>query len=287
MSGPRRARILAVLALVLAAASTAPAAVPPPPPRVVSLNPCLDAILLEVADPRQILALSHYAHEPTQSAVAAAARRLPFTFGSAEEVLALGPDLVLTGGEAAALGRVLPRLHIREARFGVPASVAASEAQVRDIAALVGHPERGRLLNARIEAALRAGAPPPGARRLRALVFEAHGFASGPHTLMDELMRRSGFENAAARYGLDQTMDVPLERLLADPPEVLLAGRLAPGVPDWADRVLSHPALGALKGRMRQESFPEPLLFCGGPVIILAVKALAAARERAMAGVSQ
>jgi iron complex transport system substrate-binding protein len=272
---------LAVLAVGAAAAT-------PAPRRVVSLNPCLDSILVEVADPGQIAALSHYSRNPAQSAIAAVARRYPFTWGSAEEVVALRPDLVLTSGMGAmALTGVLPRLHVRQASFTVPDSVAESLAQVRRVAALVGHPDRGEALAARIRASLAAAAPKPGQPRLGALIYEYHGLASGPGTLVDELMRRAGFDNLAPAYGLRRTGDVPLEQLVANPPQVLLAGRLAPGEPVWADRVLSHPALAALAPRMRRETFPETLMFCGGPSIIPAVAALARAREDALAGRSR
>jgi iron complex transport system substrate-binding protein len=258
------------------------------PRRVVSLNPCLDGILVEVADPAQIAALSHWSRDPTQSAIAAVARRYPFTWGSAEEVVASRPDLVLTSGMGTlVLTGVLPSLHIRQETFTVPATIDESLAQVRRVAALMGHPDRGEALVARIRAALAAAAPPPGEPRLRALIYEYHGLASGPGTLVDELMRRAGFENLAAAYGLQRTGDVPLELLVAHPPQVLLAGRLAPGEPVWADRVLSHPALAALAPRMRRETFPETLMFCGGPSIVPAAAALARAREDALMGRSR
>ncbi|MBV8681398.1 MAG: ABC transporter substrate-binding protein, partial [Caulobacteraceae bacterium] len=170
------------------------------------------------------------------------------------------------------------------ANFDVPSSVAQSEAQVRRIARLVGHPDRGEELVARIEAALAAAAPPPGTRRLSALVYVSQGFASGPGTLMDELMRRAGFDNALRRYRFTQSADVPLELVVADPPQVLLAGRLAPGEPTWADRVITHPALRAVAGRMKRETFPQTLLFCAGPVMIPAMQALSAARRGALDG---
>jgi len=286
-----RRRLLAAVAAALTltgamAAASAPMAVAPR--RVVSLNPCIDAILLDVADPGQIAALSRYSRQPSQSAVWERARRFAFTGGSAEEILAVHPDLVLTSGMGAAeLTHVLPRLKIRQVSFGVPNTVAESLDQVRRVAAVVGHPDRGRALVDRINAAFQAAAPRAGERRLGALVYEYHGLASGPHTLMDELMRRAGFENLAPRYGLTRTMDVPLEALIAHPPEVLLAGRLAPDEPTWADRVLSHPALRALGRRMRRETFPEPLMFCGGPVMAQAVTALARARVNAERGISQ
>jgi iron complex transport system substrate-binding protein len=261
---------------------------PGPPRRVVSLNPCLDSIVLAVADPRQIAALSHWSHDPGQSTAVAAARRYPFTWGSAEEVLALRPDLVLSSGIAGVgLSVVLQRLGVRQEGFRVPDTVEESLAQVRRIATLVGHPDRGEALAERIRAAIDAAGPRPGEPRLRALVYEHNGLASGPGTLVDELMRRAGFDNLAKAYGLRATGEVPLESLVADPPQVLLAGRLAPGEPVWADRVLAHPVLTGLAPRMRRETFPETLMYCGGPSIIPAITALAQARENALAGHSR
>jgi iron complex transport system substrate-binding protein len=278
-------RRLTALFFLLTLAVAQPAGARGAPRRVVSLNPCLDAILLDVADRSQIAALSRYSRQPGQSAVWARARRYPSTSGSAEELAALRPDLVLISGMgASALTGMLPRLGIAAANFGVPSSVAQSEAQVRRVAGLVGHPDRGEALVARIEAALAAAAPPPGSPRLSALVYVDKGFASGPGTLMDELMRRAGFDNAVRRYGFTRSADVPLELVVADPPQVLLAGRLVPGEPTWADRVISHPALAAVAKRMKRETFPQTLLFCAGPVMIPALQALSAARRDALGG---
>lgn len=251
------------------------------PGRVVSLGPCLDAILVEVADRSQIAALSRYSRDPYGSSIAETAKTLPVTSGTAEEIIALSPDLVLTGiGQTTA--SALDRLSIRSEVFDVPETVAASLAQVRRIAALVGHPERGEALVQRIEAALKAAEPAPGARELKALVFMPGGFASGPGTLMDEMMRRAGLRNAAALYGLTHSASVPLEAVVASPPDVLLAGQPLPGAPSRAERMLQHPALAHLAGGMKRAVFPERLLFCGGPVLIQTAAALARARDAAL-----
>lgn len=277
-------RITRRSALAAGAAVGLGAAARPGPRRIVSLNPCLDAILVHVADRGQIAALSHYSHEPSSSSVGPLARSFPFTYESAEEVLALRPDLVLMARHSSPATReALKRLGIPASLFAVPESVSESLAQVRQVAAAVHRPARGQALVARIEAALAAAAPPPGAPRLTALIYQSGGFASAPGTLMDEMMRRAGFENAAARYGLKRTGNVPLERLVADPPDVLLAGEKAPGAPTWADRVLAHPALARVAGRMHRASFPQQLTFCGGPVLIETARMLASARDGALA----
>lgn len=260
--------------------SSAPTAAPR---RVVSLNPCLDVILVQVADREQIAALSHYARDPYGSTIADIARDLPSTYGTAEEVVALQPDRVLTGRfSSATLRNALDRMGTPTSLFDVPDTVASSLDQVREVARLVGHPERGEALATRIEAALVASAPAPGARLPSALVFMPGGFVSGPGTLMDEMMRRMGLENAARRYGLSHSMNLPLESVIADPPDILLSGRPLTGAPSRAERIISHPALARVAGNMRRADFPERLLFCGGPVLIQTATALARARDAAL-----
>ena len=135
----------AALAAALLAASCAPAAPVAKPdsgaPTIVSLNPCLDAILVEVA-PEQVLALSHYSRDPGGSSIpAGVAQRYGATGGTAEEVIALQPDLVLASIFLPQPTRTaLERAGLTVATFGSPATVAESVAQVREVAALAGRP---------------------------------------------------------------------------------------------------------------------------------------------------
>ncbi|MCI3132469.1 ABC transporter substrate-binding protein [Phenylobacterium aquaticum] len=254
------------------------------PRRVVSLNPCLDAILVQVADREQIAAVSHYTHEPSSTSSGALGLTFPFTHETAEEVVALRPDLVLTARHSSPATRAaLARMGVRTELFGLPNTVEESLVQVMQVARAVNRPERGQALVARIRAALAEAAPPPGAPPLTAVTFQSGGFASARGTLMDEMMRRAGFENAATRYGLTRTGNIPLEKLIADPPDVLLAGQLEPGAPTWADRVLAHPALAHVAPRMHRAVFPQNLTFCGGPVLIESARMLARARREALA----
>ncbi|MBN8485615.1 MAG: ABC transporter substrate-binding protein, partial [Sphingomonadales bacterium] len=168
-------RLAPLLALALAACSPAPAReAVPAGPGIVSLNPCTDAILAEVADPGQILAISAYSHDPASSSMdLATARRFPAVSGTVEEVVALRPDLVIGStfmppASVAALGG----LGLPLEQFGMAATVEDSIAQVRRIAALAGHPERGEALVRRIEASLAANAAPPGAP-VAALVWQS------------------------------------------------------------------------------------------------------------------
>lgn len=272
--------------VVIGALAMTAGAPPPPkvvPRRIVSLNSCLDTMLVHLADRIQIAALSHYAREEHSSTVAAQARTLPYSWESAEEVIALRPDLVLASQHSALATRnALKRLDVPVERFKVPKSVDESLVQVRRLARLIGHPNRGDALVARIHAAIASATPAPGARRFSALIYQPNGFAAGPGTLVDEVMEHAGFDNVARRFGLKTWGNVPLERLLADPPQVLLVGEPAPGARSWADRIMTHPALKSISGRMRQVRMPEKLLYCGGPVLIETAAVMAQARAQAL-----
>jgi iron complex transport system substrate-binding protein len=261
------ARAIVMPALLLAC--TVPACARGPLPRIVSLNPCVDAILTEVADPAQILAISPYSRDRASSSLPpGVAARFASTHGTVEEVIALHPDVVIDGAFVApATAGAYRRLGLRLETLGTQRSVAGSLDDVRRMAAIAGHPDRGEALVARITAALAAAAPPPGRPPVDAVLWEWGGMVAGSDTLIGDLLTRTGFANLAARQGYHQADIYPIEQLLAHPPRVLLTV--------GNDRMLHHPALAALTGTVRAD-FPAGLLFCGGPTIIRAAARLAA-----------
>jgi iron complex transport system substrate-binding protein len=242
-------------------------------PTIVSLNPCTDAILAEVADPGQVLAVSHYSHDPRATSMPLAqAQRFAATGGTVEEVLALDPDLVVGSSYMAPATRAaLDRLGLRVETVGIASTVADSIAQVRRLAALAGHPARGEALVRRIEAATataRAAAQAEGPA-VSAVLWQPDGIVPGEGALVSELMVHAGLANHSAARGMGQAEYLSLERLLADPPRVLLVA--------GSERGQQHPALAALPDLQRAR-FDPTLLYCGGPTIVRAVGRLAEIR---------
>ena len=72
------------------------------------------------------------------------------------------------------------------------------------------------------------------------------------------MLERAGFASHSAARGLGQGAYLPLEQVLADPPQVILAA--------GEQRMLSHPVLRELDG-VRYETLDASLLYCGGPTI--------------------
>jgi iron complex transport system substrate-binding protein len=264
-------RVLLILACAaLAACAGKGTSGPVEHPTIVSLNPCTDAILATVADPAQLLAISHYSHsERATSMQLAQARRYRSTGGTVEEVLALDPDIVVASAfTAPATLQAFERLGTRVETFGIASTVADSEAQVRRLAAIAGHPERGEALVRRIDAELSAGrwrgAP------VEALLWQQGGLVPGEATLIGEIMANAGFASHSAARGLGQGTYLPLEEVLADPPTVVLAA--------GGERMLTHPALRHLPG-VRYQRLAPSLLYCGGPTIVRAAQRLAELRR--------
>ncbi len=264
------------IGVALATAGPARAA----PQRIVSLNPCLDTMLVHLADRAQIAALSHYARQDSQSTIAETARTLPFTYENAEEIVGKSPDLVLASMHSG-LGtrRALARLGVKVLTFASPASIDESLAQIRTLAQAIGQTPRGEALIGKIETARAAAQPQTARPPIKALVFQPRGLVAGRDTLVGEMMRRTGFENVAERYGIKSWGALPLEPLIADPPELLLTAESAPGAATWSTRLAQHPALAEIHERMRRAVLPEACLYCGGPVLLQTAPVLAKARD--------
>jgi iron complex transport system substrate-binding protein len=249
------------------------------PQRIVSMNLCLDSVLVELVPREHILALSQYSRDPWRSTIAAIARDLPYTNETAEEVVALKPDLVITSRHSAIATRnALERVGVRFELFGVPQSIEESLAQIRQLAAVLQRPEQGEALIARIEAAIERARPAPGARTMTAAIYQPGGLSVGSGTVINQLMQIAGLHNVAVDYGVEDYRPLPLELLVSAPPEILLVGATTRGAPTHAERVVNHRALRALESQMRREPFPARLLYCSGPTMIETLDALVAAR---------
>ena len=270
-------RHLLCLCSALLFASSTPARADEPA-RIVSLNQCLDAILVELVPTDRIAAISHYSRDPLRSPIAELAQRLPITYESAEEIVALRPDLVLASRHSAIPTRnALRNVGIHYELFDVAYSLTESLAQIRRLAALVGTPAAGEALVARIERAIDAARLPAGAPRLTAAVYESGGTTAGADTVTNDLMQIVGLDNIAARYGIKTHEPLQLELLLATPPDLLLVGEVSEAAGMQAARIVQHRALR--KVHSKRWDFPARFMYCSGPTIVEEVAALARARD--------
>jgi iron complex transport system substrate-binding protein len=268
--------ILAALAVGLGACGSALAE---PHPRVVSINMCTDQLVLALADPDQILGLSVYSRDPVLSYGAAEAANYPRLSGSAEEVLTLEPDLVLSGRYTRSATRgFLKAKAVALAEFDVARSIADAKAQVRRAGELLGQTARAEAAIAAIDAAVERARAVPRAR-LSVLPLQRRGWVAGGRTLTTDLLDTLGLANAGAAFAATGGY-VPLEKIIAQRPDALLLTREPASAEDQGTALLAHPALAALYPPARRIYLPERLTVCGGPMLAEAIDRLAAEAGR-------
>ena len=238
-----------------------------PPRRIVSLNLCADQFLIALAYPDQIVGLTRLSHMANMSPVAVQAARFRTVGSSAEALLAAEPDLVLTGWPGQADPALRAGLKARLVVVPPANSYADIIAQVRLVAAAVGHPERGAALIRRMDAEL-ATIPKTGRGRTAA-DYQRRGYLSGTGTLMDDMMRRLGLVNLATRLGLPPLANLPLEQFVAHRPDFLITG--AGRARDLGSAMLDHPAIADIP----RLHLPGSLADCGGPSYPQAIRLLA------------
>lgn len=265
----RRVLGAAVLALGLAAGNgTARGGEPAAdtaPRRIVSLNLCADELVLRLVPKDRVLSVTRLAADPVGSTVADLAAGVPANRGLAEEVVPLGPDLVIAGAFTTRnTVAMLLRFGIPVMELTIPQNLDEAYAQIRLVAQRLGVPERGEAMVGEIEAPL-AAAPPAPARPPRAVVMRPNGFTVGRDTLADDLMRRAGLDNVAARLSPDKLGQLSLEEIVTARPDVLVVDDEPDAPPSLAREMMAHPAVVDAMAAGRIASVPTRLWACVGP----------------------
>jgi iron complex transport system substrate-binding protein len=196
------------------------------PQRVVSQSVGTDELVLALADPGQIAALSHISHEAQFSPVADEAKRFPALKDSdAESVLRFRPDLVLAASftrpeTLALLKRAGVRLVVLD-RFDTLADVYAS---LRILGRELGQEARAETLITQCQGRVAALAERlKGVKPVRVLSAGVYPFTSGTGTTFQDLCEHAGALNVAAEAGLKGHAPTPSEKLLVWNVEVLVA----------------------------------------------------------------
>ncbi len=256
-----------ISAVSLALAAPAAAA----PQRVASLNLCTDELLLALAEPGQIVSVTHLAQDPAETPLWRQARRYRRNDGSLVSVAPLQPDLVVTmGGGARDRLRIAARLGIPTLDLPFAQSLADVEAAIAGLSRALGRPDAGAALLRRM-AALRANAP---ASRLDAIWLGGGGRTVAASGLEAQWMALAGLRQRPMRGDR-----VSLETLIADPPAVLLRSDYREGQYSAAQRWLAHPAARRVR-QARTLATDGRRWTCMGPLLIDEVERLRRALTR-------
>ena len=277
---------MAVAALLLGGAAAHAESISAPR-RIVSLNLCTDQILVDLVPRERIAGLSFLAADPSVSAVARHVAGIPTLRGEAEEVLATDADLVVSAAYSTPATLALLR---RLGRRVVVAPLASSFQDIRSVirvlAEAVGDEPRGETMIADFDRRLQAlQARDP--RRPTALALQVGSLVSSGGSLVDEAMTWVGLDNDAGRRTLGRGGRLPLESLIAAPPDLVVLANDPGEFRTAAADNLRHPALKALLAGKPHISLPLPTWLCGSPSILTAVERLASARSQIIDGSSR
>src|SRR4051812_32856250 len=120
----RRRVIPTAVALLSAIAQLGATDAPEMPRRIVSLNMCVDELVLRLAEPQNVASVTWLSRDPKNSNVADLGAGIAVNHGLAEEIIPLHPDLIIAGiYTARTAGAMLRRAGIPVLGICVPKSL--------------------------------------------------------------------------------------------------------------------------------------------------------------------
>lgn len=245
-----------------------------PPSRVMSLNICTDQLLLALAPERRIASVTFMAQEQVPLRHWPQAVRLPVNYGSAEEILALKPDLVLTGPFLPPLTRkILASRGVPVVEVKLAETFDQIRAVTRQVAAALHTEALGEVLIAHMNEDLRAAAKLKPAKPIRVAQWGNGGHVPGNNGLFGAMLGVIGAVSIA-----DGSSFYDVEALIAGQPEALIYTDTYAGMATLRADQDDHPALKAKLPRISYSSFYE----CGVPQLATAALKLQADLRKAV-----
>ena len=216
-----------------------------PAKRIVSINLCLDALLIKLVEPERVDSLYYLSANPQFSSVAEEAKKYNLNHGLAEEIVPRNPDLVLAGTYTSPdLKALLKQLGFRVEILDLPQSLNDISAHIRHFGALVDRPVESEAMAqvleqklAQLDAVQKKISPIPG------FWYSSNGIVVGGDTLENELMTRAGFHNIALDKNISGFKQLDLEELILAHPKVLIIEASDVQAFSLAQEYLQHPAL--------------------------------------------
>jgi iron complex transport system substrate-binding protein len=250
-------------------------------PRIASINLCTDQLLMTLADPAQILGLSPFSRDPSQSWDAVKAAQFRRLSGEAEDVLILKPGIVVAGDYTKRATReLLKDKGLRVEEFTYPRSLDEVKDQMRRMGDLVQHADRASAEIAKLDAAIADARKAAAQKNYRVLVLSRRGWVTGGDSLANSLLNAAGLKNAAGDFGFAFGGFASLETIISVKPDLLLVADNDNAAQDEGQAFLLHPALEKFYPASKRIALPERLTVCGGPMLAEALKKLTAELQR-------
>ncbi|GMG88013.1 ABC transporter substrate-binding protein [Biformimicrobium ophioploci] len=247
------------------------------PERIASLNLCLDQLLLELVPHEHIVSLTWLAADPRYGN-----RDIPdhirLNHGRAEELLPLQPDLVLVGQYGAGrAAQFLKGLGVRVEAIADPADIDGIYRQVNALGELTGRAAAAQAYTRALQKTL--GPLKVAGPRPKVVVYSPNGIVMGKGMLENQLLELAGFDNLAARAGVEYVKPVSLESVLDWQPDALIIAGVYPQF-SLANVPLRHRALLRAYPEEKRFYMPPELGQCPAAIAGGVVEKLREFRQR-------
>lgn len=261
------------------------------PPSVLSINLCSDQMVMLLAEPAQIKALSILSQDAAGSYFHQQASNFPQADARAEDILPLAPDVVLTGPYTprhtlsllAELGLRVESLNIANSLEDMLANVVLVgeilNQETKAAAVVKTLRERLAVINLQVQK-LDSVMLTSGRSRPKAAVYDANGYTVGEASLRGEAMKLAGWHNVAEDKGIEAYGVIHLEELILLAPDALIESPYSADTYSRGQMVAKHPALRQAGLDPLIVSLPSNNTICAGPWSVDVVEELLAAREQ-------
>jgi iron complex transport system substrate-binding protein len=230
----------------------------------MSMNMCADMLLLQLVEPSRIASVTYLASRGMREIDPGAADGLRINHGTAEEILAQAPDLILAGDFSTAMTRKVA------AQAGAPILEVKSAITFGDIRQItlqvgeeVGELARAEALIAQMDVALAQLADAAPAAPFEVAVWNGES-SPGGGTLENTIVEAAGARNIVAPAADGVYATIGLEQLLSADPQFMLLAAEDRREPTVLGAAMRHRVI-ARRFQGRALTYPEAVFRCGVP----------------------
>lgn len=252
--------------------------------RIMSLKLCTDELLMDLAPSSRIASISYLSQENAALKVWPRAAHIPVNHNTAEEVLAVHPDLVLTDNfTTPSMRAMLAKSGARVVEVPDAQNFEQIRAVTRAVGDAVGERPRAEALIAQMDETLRRLSATAPKNAIRVMGWGGSGFAPGRGSLFNTILEAAGGHNIT----LDSSNKgagggyYDMEDMIAARPDILATGDDYRDTPSLRTDQNDHPLLVKWFAG-RRITYPSALYVCGLPQSAAAAADLRGALQTAM-----
>jgi iron complex transport system substrate-binding protein len=254
------------------------------PKRIVSTSLCGDAYVWTLIAPQDILTLSWQA----DSALSAAPKALQsrhLGMARVERLAALAPDLVVMGpGDPPRAGRAAGQAGASIFTLNWSESLGGVYENLNALGKAAGRAAEAQLVVRSLQARLDRLAQRKNKRPLRLLYLTPNSTSAGAGVFIDQAILAAGGINHGRTLGIKGWGRVPLEKLVLDPPDLILTSFFYEGYASVNTLRSRHPLMQKILNTVPVANISAKNWVCAGPLLVDAIEEIANAMDALAVG---